>query len=266
MAARADVIQVVVVYGHASAAVVPVITVISSVVIVPVESVIVIPVRSAMIVSVVSVAVIISVKPVTVVVTVISVAIVIPVITAMVVWTVIVESVVVTHANVCTSVVERVSLVSPETASAIAVPAVSAAIRYVNGRTREVEVCAVRVSCIDTEVPVACVPIERTIEVACCAEGAVLPVKQNIAEVKVTAVPICAIYIVSSGHSHQVVEVYLVGSVILRVGEIKLVCHLVCEEQSLAACLLVTHSLGAHANGENHYKGIYNPFHSRDVL
>lgn len=50
-------------------------------------------------------------------------------------------------------------------ASAVASPAVTAAIGYIDGGTAEVEVVASRIAGVDTEVPITGVPIERTVEV-----------------------------------------------------------------------------------------------------
>jgi hypothetical protein len=59
--------------------------------------------------------------------------------------------------------------------------------------TTEVEVSTMGIAGIDAEVPVASVPIERTVEIACCTEGIVLPVEQDIAQVKITANPIVSV-------------------------------------------------------------------------
>ena len=60
-------------------------------------------------------------------------------------------------------------------ASAIHVPSVSATIFNVEGGSTKVEVVAVRIASIDAEVPVASVPVERTIEVGGITESAILP-------------------------------------------------------------------------------------------
>ena len=38
-------------------------------------------------------------------------------------------------------------------------------VRYVEVRATEVEIVAARIAGVDTEVPVACIPVERTVEV-----------------------------------------------------------------------------------------------------
>ena len=71
-----------------------------------------------------------------------------------------------------------------------------------------------------------------------------MPVEEHIAQVKVAMRPVCTIEVVIGVYAHQVVEVDLVGSLVLILGEVELVCHLVGEKQSLLACLLIAHSVG----------------------
>ena len=129
-------------------------------------------------------------------------------------------------------------------ASVVVVPSMSAAVGVPEVRTSEVEIVAIRVAGIDAEVPVACIPVERTIEVGSCAVGCILPVEENIAQIEVTASPVCSIKVVARVDAHQIVEVHLVGSFVLLFGEVQLVSHLVGEEQSLLASLLVAHCVG----------------------
>lgn len=138
--------------------------------------------------------------------------------------------------------VSEVASVIPA-ASSVAVPAMASAIYSPEVWTSEVEVVAVRVACVDTEVPVACVPVQWTIEISCIAECAVLPVEQYVAEVEVTTCPVNAVQVVDCVYTHQIVKVHFVGSLILLFGEVQFVSHLVCQEQSLLACLFVTHCL-----------------------
>ena len=93
----------------------------------------------------------------------------------------------------------------------------------------------------DAEVPVACVPVEWTIEVFCCAEATILPIPEDVAQVEVTSCPVCSIAVVHGVYTHEVVEVYLVCCLILLFCQVKLVCHLIGEEQSLLTSLLITH-------------------------
>ena len=119
----------------------------------------------------------------------------------------------------------------------------AAAIADVHSRAVEVEVVAVRVAGVYAEVPVASVEVERTIEVGCIAEGAILPVEQNVAHVEIAVAPVGPIQVVDSIYTHKVVEVYLVCCLILVVGQIQLISHFVGQEQSLLTSLLITHSV-----------------------
>lgn len=117
----------------------------------------------------------------------------------------------------------------------------SASVYGIEMRTAKVEVVAVWIAGVDCEVPASCIPVERTIEVRGCAESSVLPVEQYVAEVEVALSPVCSVQVVIVTDTHQVVKVHLVGGLILVVGEVKLVSHLVGEEQCSLASLLVTH-------------------------
>lgn len=110
-------------------------------------------------------------------------------------------------------------------------------------RASEDDHCTVRITCIDSKVPVACVPVERTIEVGCCAERTELPVEKNILEVEVTLIPVCPIQVIVGIYTHEIVEVYFISSLILLISEIKLVSHLVGKEECVLSCLFVTHSI-----------------------
>ena len=111
--------------------------------------------------------------------------------------------------------------------SAHSVPGMGTTIGVVEMRTSEVEVVTVRVAGIDAEVPVAGIPVQRTIEIGRCDEGIPLPVEQDIAQVEITALPIGPVHIVTAGDTHQIVEIDLIGSLVLFVSEIQLISHLV---------------------------------------
>lgn len=123
-------------------------------------------------------------------------------------------------------------------------PAVTSAVHGVEVRCTEIEVVTVWIAGVHTEVPIACVPVEWTIEITGIAVHAVLPVKQNVTQVQVAALPIEAVQVVVVVDAHQVVEVNLIGSLILVIGEVELVCHLVRQEKSLPTRLVVTHGVG----------------------
>ena len=139
--------------------------------------------------------------------------------------------------------------------SAMTMPCMSAAIGGIEVRTSEVEVVTVRITCIDAEVPVACIPVEGAVEVGRCDKGVPLCLQQDVAHIEVTALPIDAIDIVNAGDSHQVVEVDLVGSLILLVRQVQLVSHLVRQEECLVTCLLVTHGMGRNCHCQQCYQG-----------
>ena len=150
--------------------------------------------------------------------------------------------------------------------SAYSVPGVVATISVIEMRTSEVEVVTVRVTGVNAEVPVAGVPVQRTIEIGCCEEGIPLPVKQDIAQVEVTALPVGTIYVVIAGDTHQVVEVNLVGSLILLVRQVQLVSHLVRQEECLVTCLFVTHGMGRNRHCQHCYQGYHYLLHNCKVL
>jgi hypothetical protein len=75
-------------------------------------------------------------------------------------------------------------------------PAVSTAIGSIKVWPTEVEVVTTWVVDIYSEVPVACLPIERTVEIGCCTEQIPLPCIEDITQIKVAALPIRAVYII----------------------------------------------------------------------
>ena len=60
-------------------------------------------------------------------------------------------------------------------ASVVHAPTVTATIGYVEVGTSEVEIVAVRIAGIDAEVPVACIPNQRAVEIGGCTEQIPLP-------------------------------------------------------------------------------------------
>ena len=123
-------------------------------------------------------------------------------------------------------------------------PAVASAVHGVEVRCTEVEVVTVWVAGVHAEVPIACVPIKRAIKIGGIAVHAVLPIEQNVTQVQVAALPVESEQVVIVVDAHQVVEVNLVCSLILVIGEVQLVCHLVRQEKGLPASLVVTHGVG----------------------
>lgn len=110
---------------------------------------------------------------------------------------------------------------------AVAVPAVTSAVHGVEVWCTEIEVVTVWVASVYAEVPIACIPIERTVKIGGIAVHAILPIEQNVTQVQVAALPVEAVQVVIVVNAHQVVEVDFVCSLILVIGEVQLVSHLV---------------------------------------
>jgi hypothetical protein len=99
-------------------------------------------------------------------------------------------------------------------------PAVTSTIGYVEVGTAEVEIVAMRIAGVDAEVPVACIPDQRTIEIGSSTEQIPLPGEKNVAQIQITALPVGTEYVVLAGDSHEVVEVYLIGGLILSIAQV----------------------------------------------
>jgi len=151
-------------------------------------------------------------------------------------------------------------------ASAIHAPAVTTSVGCIEVRTAEVEIVAAGITGIYPEVPVAAIPYQRTIEIGGCTEKVPLPAVEYVANVLVAALPVQAQHIVIVGDTHQVVEVDLIGCLILQVSKIELVGHLVGEEKSLVASLLVGHGACRHCHGQKGEQGDNHLFHNRIFL
>ena len=130
--------------------------------------------------------------------------------------------------------------------STVHAPAVTATIGNVEVRTSEVEVVTMRIAGIDAEVPIASAPVERTVEIGGGAESFPLPGVEDVLQVDVATVPVGAEHVVTAGYTHQIVEVNLIGCLVLCISKIKLVGHLVGQEQRLVASLFVTHGFARH--------------------
>lgn len=143
-------------------------------------------------------------------------------------------------------------MVSPRVTTVVCVP---------ECRTTEVVECTVWVASEDAEVPVTVTPIERTVEVKGIAECSVLPVDEYVAEVEVTVCPVWSIKVCLGSDTHEIVKVDLVCSFILVVSKIKLISHLVSEEESLFSSLLKTHCVCTESGCEECYDSEKNLFH-----
>lgn len=75
----------------------------------------------------------------------------------------------------------------------IVMPAMPAIVNEDKVWPTKIEVVTTGITCVDGKVPVASVPVQRTIEIAGCAESTILPVEQNIAQVEIASSPIVAI-------------------------------------------------------------------------
>ena len=150
--------------------------------------------------------------------------------------------------------------------SAYSVPGVCTMIGVIEVRTSEVEVVTMRVTGIDAEVPITGVPVQRTVEIRSCEEGIPLPVKQDIAQIEITALPIGSVHIVTAGDTHQVVEIDLIGCLVLFVSKIQLISHLVGQEQGLVAGLLIAHCVCRDGCCQHHHQCENHLLHTRIVL
>ena len=120
----------------------------------------------------------------------------------------------------------------------------ASAVHGVEAWRTKIKVVTVWIAGVHAEVPIASVPIEWTVEIGGITVHAILPVKQNVTQVQVAALPIEAVQVIVVVDAHQVVEVNFVCSLILVIGEVEFVCHLVRQEKGLPTCLVVTHGVG----------------------
>ena len=152
------------------------------------------------------------------------------------------------------------------TISTMTMPGVTTTIGDIEVRTSEVEVVTMRVAEINAEVPVACLPVEGTVEIAGCHKGVPLPVVKDIAQVEITTLPVGAEHVSTTCHSHEIVEIDLVGCLVLLVVQIQLVSHLISQEQGLVASLLVAHGVGGSSANCHHHQCEKQLLHNRIVL
>ena len=75
----------------------------------------------------------------------------------------------------------------------IVMPAMPAIVNEDKVWPTKIEVVTMGITCVDGKVPVASVPVQRTIKIAGCAESTILPVEQYIAQVEIASSPIVAI-------------------------------------------------------------------------
>ena len=158
---------------------------------------------------------------------------------------------------------EVLSVTIVVTTTSMNVPGMSATIGGIEMRATEVEVVTMRIAGIDAEVPVACFPIEGTVEIAGSDKGIPLPFEKDITQIKVATLPIHAKHVVATCHTHQIIEVDFITSLILLVGEVELIGHLISQEQSLVAGLLETHCGGRDCYRQHRHQGHQHLLHNR---
>jgi len=127
---------------------------------------------------------------------------------------------------VARSLMSEVATAIPRPVS-IVVPAVSAAIDVHESRSAKVKVVAVRIASVYSEVPIARIPVQRTIEIVSCAVGTVLPIEQYVTQIQIASRPINAVQVVWCHYVHQIIQVYFVSSLVLCFVQIELIRHLV---------------------------------------
>ena len=173
---------------------------------------------------------------------------------SVVVASTIVTSVVVTTSVIASSVVASVSPTASgpmrvaHSGSAVephvAIGAVSSVVRTVSesstignvdGGASEV-VVSYTIAVEDGVVPAVSSPAYGAHEVVDCCVEPVLPVEEYVAQVLVAILPVVAEGIGGIVHGQEIVEVYLISTVVLLSCQIQLVCHLVRQEPGLLAC------------------------------
>ena len=179
---------------------------------------------------------------------------------SVVVVSTIVASVVVTTSVIASSIVAASSVVASVSPTAsgpmriahsrsavephVAIGAVSSVVRTVSesstigdvdGGTSEV-VVSYTIAVEDGVVPAVSSPAYGAHEVVDCCVEPVLPVEEYVAQVLVAILPVVAEGIGGIVHGQEIVEVYLISTVVLLSCQIQLVCHLVRQEPGLLAC------------------------------
>ncbi len=171
------------------------------------------------------------------------------------------------HARMRSTVARSIptTAVVPRTSS-VAVPRVTTIVGEHEVRATEEEIVAVRIACVDAEMPETIAPIERTIEVRGIAVSAILPVEQDVAQVEVALPPVNAVEVIIVVYTHEVVKIDLIGCFILLIGEIKLVSHLIRQKKSLIAGLVITHGRSAQRDSEQECECCKEPFHTKIIM
>jgi hypothetical protein len=161
---------------------------------------------------------------------------------------------------------EVLSMTIVVTTTSMNVPGMSATIGGIEVRTSEVEVVTMRIAGIDAEMPIACFPVEGTVEIAGCDKGIPLPVHKDITQIEVATLPIDAKHVSATSHTHQIVEVDFITSLVLLFGEVELIGHLISQEQGLSTGLLETHGGGRDCYRQHRHQDHQHLFHNRIFL
>ena len=140
-------------------------------------------------------------------------------------------------------------------------PAVSSTIDVVEVRTAKVEIVTARITGIDAKVPIAGVPVKRTIEVGSFQIHTILPVEENVLQVEVTLSPVNTVEVTLTVYAHQIVKVHFVCCFILFLCKIQLIRHFVGEEESLLASLLITHCFCRYCHDDQCCQGEHKLLH-----
>ena len=152
----------------------------------------------------------------------------------------------VTHTREATTMCYTMSMgeicMIPRTTT-IVMPAMTASVCNIEMWTTEIEIVTMWIASIDAEMPIASLPPQWTIEIACCTECLILPIEKNISQILITMNPVVSKHIIVCINTQEIVEVNLVCSLILLFIKVKLIRHFICKEQSLLAGLFVTHSI-----------------------
>ena len=105
-------------------------------------------------------------------------------------------------------------------------------------------------------------PRNGTEEIGQFHKTIVLPSAQHQTEVSVAAVPPDAEHIGMNVHTHQIVQINFIDSIILGIRQVQFVSHLIREEQSLLPCHSIAHCVGRDSH-DHHHCHHHHLLHSR---
>lgn len=152
------------------------------------------------------------------------------------------------------------------TTASVVPPAMASPVSGIYRGMAEIEIVPAWITGVYGEMPKAIRPIKRAVEIGCGTECLPLPVQKNVAYVEIALPPVCPEHVIDSGHTHEVVEIYLIGGVILLLCEVQLVSHFVCKEESFAASLLIAHGICGQRHAKKSHKGNHYLLHRLKFL